>query len=404
MVQNLLPDVSQWNNALAPFILRIPDPSLAITNAFGGSLSMISSTISDSNKQKIFRDEDGNSAAHRMAHYTTQIIKSTGIFDSMTHEQKAVVWKHLAVFLQLASDNLSVPGSMPLWESTDLDTESEIVDFVAEAQTLLADWLRSKDSITSDFVPEVQKQLLDSAYGLETSSYYSGRAFSVLNAEFTELHGPLSHTNDADLIKRFRRSTDAFVVVAYLTSALESEELLRLCNYTLTDLTGYDFQKDLAEGMLNCLAAENVWLTLTGMRKLCIVSSIFSRAQDYVNDIPQQRLIFFVQHLVGQLETSVPTSTVVGGQIMVVLSFVLPALKEIYGPFWSAIIDEIQKTGAQADLYALHASLKLLNMLRKPYMLESNDDLFDAWNEKKTFVADWLVGLMGQLQGECLTL
>lgn len=86
---------------------------------------------------------------------------------------------------------------------------------------------------------------------------------------------------------------------------------------------------------------------------------------------------------------------------MVVLSFILPAVKEIYGPFWSAIFDEIRKTWAQADLYALHASLRLLNSLRRSYMLESNDDLLDAWNEKKPDVAKCLVHLVWQLQGKC---
>ncbi|KAL9136293.1 MAG: hypothetical protein Q9175_002499 [Cornicularia normoerica] len=382
MVQELLPNLTQWNAALAPFISRVPDPSLAITNAFGGSMSIISSTSSESIKQTVSRDGDGNSAVLRIAQYTTQIIKSTGIYDRATHEQKTTVCKYMALFLQLASDNLSVTGSMPLWESTEIDTESEIVDFVAEAQSLLGGWLHSRDPLTSESIFEVQKQLLDDSCGLIASSYYSGRAYSALTAEIAELHGPSAHTNDADFIKGFRRSNNAFVAAAYLTSASESEELFRLCNYLLTDLTGHDFRKNLAEGM----------------RKLCLVSCIFSRAQDYVNDIPQQRLVFFVQHLIGQLETSVPSFTVAGGQIMVVLSFILPAVKEIYGLFWSAIFDEIQNTGAQADLYALHASLKLLNLLRRSYMLESNDDLLDAWTEKKTAVAKYLVDLLWQLQ------
>ena len=136
------------------------------------------------------------------------------------------------------------------------------------------------------------------------------------------------------------------------------------------------------------------------MRKLCLVSCIFSRVQDYVNEIPQQRLVFLVQHLVGELETSVSSFPIARGQIMVVLSFVLPAVKEIYGPFWSAIIGEIEKTDAQTDLYVLHASLRLLNILRRSYMLESNDDLLDAWSEKKAGIAKHLVDLLGQLEGK----
>lgn len=155
----------------------------------------------------------------------------------------------MALFLQVASDNLSVPGSMPLWESADLDTESEIVEFVAEAQALLGDWLHNKDSSMSGSISEVQKQLLDGSRGLVASSYYNGRAYSALTAEITELHGPSVHSNDADLIKEFRKSNDAFVAAAYLTSASESEELFRLGNYLLTDLTGHDFRRNLAEGI-----------------------------------------------------------------------------------------------------------------------------------------------------------
>lgn len=400
MAEELLPGSAESKAALAPFISRVPDPSLAITNAFGGSLSMIIPTTSSIIDQTIYRDGYGNSVALRVAQYTTQLIRSTNIFDSATHERKATICKYMAIFLQLASDNLSVPGSMPLWEFTDLELESEIVDLLTEAQSLLGGWLHSRDSSTSEWVADVQKQLLDNSHGLSTSSYYSGRAFSALTAENTELHGPSAHLNNADLIKGFRRSNDAFVAAAYLTSASESEDLFRLCNYLLTDLTEHDFRGNLVEGMYNNgRAAGCLWLTVTGMRKLCLVNCIFSRAQDYVNEIPQQRLVFFVQHIVGQLETCVPSSTLAGGQIMAVLLFVLPAVKELYGPFWSAIVDEMKRTGAQTDLYALHASLKILSLLRKSYMLESNDDLLDAWNENKTAVANWLVDLLWHAQG-----
>lgn len=249
MVPELLPNGSQWNAALLPFILRVPDPSLAITNAFGGLLSMISPSSSDPVRENISRDGVGNSTALRMARYTTLIIKETDILDCVTYEGKTTICKYMSLFLQFASDNLSVPGSMPLWEPADLDTESEIVDFVAEAQALLGDWLHNRDSSMSGSIPEVQKQLLDDSRGLVASSYYSGRAYSAVTAEIAELHGPSVHLNDTDMIKEFRRSNDAFVAAAYLTSASESEELFRLGNYLLTDLTGHDFRKNLAEGM-----------------------------------------------------------------------------------------------------------------------------------------------------------
>ena len=251
MAQDLLPSLIQWNAALAPFISRLPDPSLAITNAFGGSLSMISPSASDSAKMTIARDGDGNSAALRLAQYTTQIVKNTEIFDRAPPDLKTTVCKYLALILQLASDNLSVPESMPLWNSADPDTEFEMVEFIAEAQSLLGGWSHSKDSSTSEFISEVQKQLLDDSRGLTASSYYSGRAFSALTAETTEFQGPPLHINHGDWIKEFRTSDAVFVAAAYLTSATESEELFRLCNHLLTDLTGHNFSTKPAEGMSN---------------------------------------------------------------------------------------------------------------------------------------------------------
>ena len=165
----------------------------------------------------------------------------------------------MAVVLQLASDNLSVPGSMPLWEFSELDVESEIVDFVTEAQSLVGDWLHSRDPSILDFVSEVQKQLLDDSRGLSAFSYYAGRAFSAMTMEFAELRGPSAHISGANLIKDFRRSTDVFVAAACLTSASESEELFRLCNYLLTDLTEHDFNKNLTEGTLENLRLLRVY-------------------------------------------------------------------------------------------------------------------------------------------------
>lgn len=254
MVLELLPSLTQWNAALAPFISRVPDPSLAITNAFGSSLSLISPTSAESTKQTISRDGDGNSTALRLAQYTTQMVKSTDVLDNLTREQKTTIYKCMAIFLQFASDNLSIPGSMPLWESTDLDTESEIVDFVTEAQSLLGGWLHGQNPSTFESICEVQKQLLDESCGLTASSYYSARAYSALTAEIAELRGPTAHTDNGDMIKGFRRSSDVFAAAAYLTSASESgEELFKLCNYLLTDLTGHDFRKNGAEGMCACI-------------------------------------------------------------------------------------------------------------------------------------------------------
>lgn len=185
-----------------------------------------------------------------MAKYTTKMIGGTKAFDYVTNVHKAVIYKNLALFLQLASDNLSISGAMPLWSSADPDQESEVIDLVAETQTIFASWLTSEPSI-SGFVHLAQSQLLKDANGRLASSYYSGRAYSALAVERKETHGHRGGESDTDRLKTMRKSADVFASAAYLTAAPESKELQRLCNELVADLTDHDFQGSPDEGTSN---------------------------------------------------------------------------------------------------------------------------------------------------------
>ena len=243
----LLPDAGQWNSAIRPFLLQSPNPSLAITNSFGGSISLITNISPDTIQRTASRGTDGYSSLFRVTKYGVKLINSTKIFDYITNEQRTLLCKHLALFIQLASDELSVPGDLRLWDSLDSDQESEVVDFVAEAQSLLASWFQGKPSATA-FVEAVQDQLLHDSYGHASSSYYSARAYSAMTTEIVEVHGHKGHKNDADRLKAMRKSADVFAAVACLTSAPFSKDIQRLCNELLADLTGYSFGEDTAEG------------------------------------------------------------------------------------------------------------------------------------------------------------
>ena len=140
----------------------------------------------------------------------------------------------------------------------------------------------------------------------------------------------------------------------------------------------------------------------TGVRKLVLISSIFRTTEDLGMEIPQQRLVFFVKHAVQQLQKLEPGSFI-SGQTVLILSYLLPAISEIYGDFWADILDIIEKTGLQdpsdETLFGIHGSLRLLQLLRKPHMQQANDDLLDAWNEKKRAIQEALLGLMTRLAG-----
>jgi len=110
-----------------------------------------------------------------------------------------------------------------------------------------------------------------------------------------------------------------------------------------------------------------------------------------------------VKHSIRQLET-VPLTSAIEGQILSVLAIVLRPISEIYGEFWADILDMIQRFELQIAgddiIFGLHARLRLLALLRKPQMQESNDDLLDAWTEKKGAIAGRLLEVVTILAGE----
>lgn len=89
---------------------------------------------------------------------------------------------------------------------------------------------------------------------------------------------------------------------------------------------------------------------------------------------------------------------------MSVLAIVLRPVGEIYGEFWANILDIIQgfelHTAGDDVLFGVYASLRLLALLRKLQMQESNDDLLDAWTEKKGTIAERLLDLVTLFAGE----
>lgn len=388
----LLPDLDHWNAALHPFITRSPNASLAITNSFGGAVYLISPDLSHGT-QEIPRDTDGYSSAFRMAHYTIKLMNITGVFDSSTTERKTNTCKNIALFIQLAGDDLSVPGVVPLWDITDLDLESEITDLIAEAQALLALWLHIGPLPT--FVSETETQLLQDSSGLSAASYYSARAYSAMAIEITEIHGVRGiEDEETKRLRELRRSPqEIFIAAAKFTSICESKELLRLCNGLLADFTGQDLRK----------ATEGDAI----LRHLVLLNSLLYRPENYVDEIPKQRLVFFVKHVVEQLQGTPVVRPGIAAETMKTVLAVLPAISDIYGSFWEELLEWIPKAWKDAtsdeNLYEIHSSLRLLSSLRKADMQQSNDDLLDAWTEKKSLIAKALAGLMLDVHGKLTT-
>lgn len=126
---------------------------------------------------------------------------------------------------------------------------------------------------------------------------------------------------------------------------------------------------------------------IPGLRKLALLNILLSGEGDVVASIPTQRLVFLVKNLVQCLQSE-EGSLGLKAEILKTLSFVIPCLREIYGSHWEECMDILsatwrQTSGGDEALPVLMSSFRLFACLRSMADGESNDDLEDAWSERK---------------------
>lgn len=382
-VVGLLPSREQWSHALVPFLSRLPESSLALTTTFGGAIGLIKTF--ESSSSSVARDQEGQSLAIRIARYVTELLNDSIMFDLDIEGMELVLIENLSLVVQLASDDISVHSLMPLWDAPKIDSDNGLVEFVANAQNMLTRWFqRSPDP---NLKVELKQSLLDGSKGDSASSYRYGRCFSTINAEDSEL-GSMSQNAYLAQSKAILKSDQPFIATALLTSVPGSKEITHLVNEILANTTGLDF-KDNREQIFKLLVYLNATL---------------QNHPATVEEVPQQRSVFFVKHMVDILKF--PDASI---QTEILKSFhpILPRINTIYGTFWSDIFQSIQtaleKASTSLDLPLLGTSLRLLALLRKQFMQDGNDDLQDAWAEYRTPIAKALIYLIGKLKGTCAT-
>lgn len=372
---------------------------------------MIDGALSTNNAlaQGSGRDVHGYSAALRMALYTVELINSTNVFDHAVAEERAVIFQYLALVTQIAGDNLSVSGSNNLWNSLSPDVDVEAIECVSSTQRLLASWLQPSRQGERGFAMTARDRLLESSRGSSVASYYSARAYSVLAAEINELHGHVPSSNEAGQLRAMRKTPDVFYATALLSEVSEPQALLRLCNELVADMTGQDFCQNMQEGKVACLSLLAPKLTCIGFRQLLLLNAVIHKQDDIAQAIPQQRLVFFIKHLISQLADGSVSKPVVS-EAFKTLTVILPFIKDVYGAFWGQIVDLMVKSWSvpmeQNDTWVapFHASLRTCATLHKLTGGDANDDLQDAWISAQKSLVKGLLGMMRQLQGRVVTL
>lgn len=144
----------------------------------------------------------------------------------------------------------------------------------------------------------------------------------------------------------------------------------------------------------------------TGLQQLVLLNSIV-QVQDTAETIAKQRLIFFVKHVIPWLhQQDPPLSLPVQAEVCRVLGVMLPYMNDIYGSHWSDVLSYLTELWSGTKsleinqdclLPVLHASLKLLDVLRRLKSKEdANDDLQDGWKEAEGAIARGLINLLKQ--------
>ena len=381
VAHQVMPNQAQWSVALTPFLSVSLQDSLATCAPFGSALYL----IKDVNKSSIAvsRDAEGQSLLFRIAQYASNMIQIDQLFNLLPTDQQIAIGINLLIVLELANDDLSVPGSLPLCITSQVE-DNEVLNFVATSQHQISSWL--KGGLPDELVDSIRQRLLDSSYGTSLSSYYHGRALARIAAVIDNGLGKLEQA-----FMRHARSIvkqpDVFMAASLCSSTSNTSELLRLFNEIITQLTGQDFSTD-QEGVL---------------RSLVLLNCILSRDNELLEDVPQQRTVFFVKHA---SESFSSCSDERKTELLKAMQYLLPQIKEIYGSFWDELLHEcsrnLQQHSGDEDLPLLASSLRICDVLRKLSLQESNEDLTDSWTVHKAEVATSLLRILVEHKGESL--
>lgn len=403
-----MPNTEQWTAALEPFVKAIPNVSLAITNILGGAVYLVNQLPEPqiTSETTISYDNDGYSPALRMAWYTTKLINATGISSNVTTQDRSVICRYLALFVQVASDNMSIPRPISLWEHQGFDVEANVIDMIAEAQNLLASWLRISATPEDSHVLVALSLLLDNSTGTSAASYYCGRASAALSAEYREFHGGTTTSKDEARLKTLPKTSEVISGAAFVAGVADSEGLLRLCNHYIANLTGLPLYNDPHDSTFSVRFPELSLLMIEGLQQLILLNCAIQRREGVIQEIPQQRIVFYVKHVVDHLKQA-RLSASFNAEAFKSLITMVPYIKDIYGSLWANLVNVMLGEWAQLaafmdeEIPSVHASLRLCAILHVLAAKDSNDDLVDCWTEQQTAIIDGLLDLMKTLSSRC---
>ncbi|KAF2102259.1 RING zinc finger protein-like protein [Rhizodiscina lignyota] len=404
-IAGLLPSMSAWEEALIPFMRILPVPGLSVTSVMKGAVHLVQSDDAASARSalsKLPRDAEGCSVAIRIAKYATGLLRE--VSPALSQEQMKEVFRLLALTRTLANHNVSISGANHMWSDYSPESEREMADLVSNMQALLTDWLREypewwlesgHSAATPLAITTMMNTLLGASGETSPSSFYNAESYSIMGSELLETHGvPHGFTEQCEQrIMSFRKDKLFLPLVAtcvtYPLALSTSKVVTRYFNELVSELTTAEINTK----------SEEV------LRKAILMNATHQALED-IEGVAKQRIIFLVKHFLPWLATDIEPAT--KAELFTVLSYLLPAMKDIYGDYWEQALTAITMTWSTAPelnptspelqyyLPLLHSSLRLFDGLSRLAAEEdANDDLVDAVKDSQKSAS---VGLFHILQ------
>lgn len=161
------------------------------------------------------RDQNEWSIALRMAYFVTLLIKTTNLYEHLDFSEMSSIYVTLSLTAQLANDKVGLMTANDLWLTTSPELDTDLAEFVADAQGILAKLTRDlairqgKLEVELDPRPisAVMENLEQNCLGHSSEAFYNARAMAYLNQKLFEACGQSAPgvAGLGEVLKRFRK-------------------------------------------------------------------------------------------------------------------------------------------------------------------------------------------------------
>lgn len=396
-----MPNADLWLEALTPSLIRLPTPALAAMRPFAGAVYLVQSP-SHPQALQLSTDVNGYSVALRMAMYTTRLL-SEERFSLLPVATQVEVLYMLSLTAGIIVDELDLSvNNLCFNVHQNPNVPNEIREFVLQFQTCLAtitgnsrSWRRNLGDAILDHhdsslvMHQLIFRLVEECSAKSSSAYYSSKALCHLMSTLVGIHGWQSEGGEDWLIKLdiLKASTTNLlgataILIGIGENLSASKHINIFCNRLFSEVAGISTPSEKTTQLLVLLNAV-----------LCVYEE---------TDLPvaSHRLVLAVKNILGWTPDLVSTRNQLSSEVCYALQRILPAIKEVYGPYWETTLSLCRSIWLScSDDLSLDECLPVIAMSLKLYAVlrglkHANDDLDEALAEFEKEIFEVLVKLL----------